>query len=90
MDLKGKKAVVSGAGGDGLGRAIANRLAGLGADVALIDKNLAWAEQNAEVVRKRWGTRAVPLQADLMVWADVQRVMREAHDALGRYRYSSE
>ena len=32
MDLSGKKAFVTGAGGDGLGQAIANRLAGLGAD----------------------------------------------------------
>ncbi len=83
MDLKGKKAIVSGAGGDGLGRAVANRLAGLGADVVLIDKNIAGAEQNAEAVRKRWGTKAIPLKADLMVWDEVVRVMREAHDALG-------
>jgi 3-oxoacyl-[acyl-carrier protein] reductase len=83
MDISGKKAIVSGAGGDGLGRAIANRLAGLGADVALIDKNVAGAEQNAEAVRKRWRTKAIPLKADLMIWDDVVRVMREAHDALG-------
>ena len=38
MDLTGKKAFVTGAGGDGLGQAIANRLAGLGADVALIGR----------------------------------------------------
>lgn len=83
MDLRGKKAVVTGAGGVGLGRACANRLAGCGADVALIDLNLAGAEQNAEEVRKRWGTRAIPLKANLADWDDVQQVMRESHEKLG-------
>ena len=83
MDLRGKKAVVTGAGGVGLGQACANRLAGCGADVALIDLNLAGAEQNAEVVRKRWGTRAIPLKANLADWDDTFRVMRESHDKLG-------
>ncbi len=83
MNLKGKKAIVGGAGGDGLGRAVANRLAGLGADVALIDKNFAGAQQNAQAVQKQWGTKAIPLKADLMIWDEVVKVIREAHDALG-------
>ena len=40
MDLTGKKAFVTGAGGDGLGHAIANRLAGSGADIALVGRTL--------------------------------------------------
>jgi len=83
LDLKGKKAVVTGAGGPGLGQACANRLAGCGADVALIDLNLAGAERNAEEVRKRWGTRAIPLQGNAADWDDVRRFMRESHDKLG-------
>lgn len=83
MDLRGKKAMVTGAGSSGLGQAIANRLAGLGADVVLIDLNLDGAEQNAEVVRKRWGTKAFALQGDCMNWDDVQRYTRESHDKLG-------
>ncbi len=83
MDLRGKKAVVTGAGSVGLGQASANRLAGLGADVALVDLNLAGAEQNAQVVIKRWGTKAIALQGDMTNWDNVQRVMRQAHDQLG-------
>lgn len=83
MDLRGKKAVVTGAGSSGLGQASANRLAGLGADVALIDLNLSGAEKNAEVVRKRWGTKAFAMQGDCMDWDEVHRFMREAHDKLG-------
>ncbi|NVB41060.1 SDR family oxidoreductase [Pseudenhygromyxa sp. WMMC2535] len=83
LDLRGKKAVVTGAGGQGLGQACANRLAGCGADVAMIDINLEGAKQNAELVSKRWGTKAIPLQADLSDWDAVHRVMKESHDALG-------
>ena len=82
MDLRGKKAVVTGAGGTGLGQASSNRLAGCGADVALIDLNLEGAEQNAEVVSKRWGTKAIAIQGNLGDWEEVQRVMRESHDKL--------
>lgn len=83
LDLRSKKAVVTGAGSSGLGQASANRLAGLGADVVLVDLNLTGAEQNAEVVRKRWGAKAFAIQGDCMNWDDVQRFMREAHDKLG-------
>jgi shikimate 5-dehydrogenase len=47
MDLSGKGAVVTGAGGPGLGRAIAHRLAGLGATVIVADRNLEGAEAPA-------------------------------------------
>jgi 3-oxoacyl-[acyl-carrier protein] reductase len=83
LDLRGKRAIVTGAGGDGLGQACANRLAGCGADVVMIDINLEGAERNAAVVRERWGTRAIPLRADLSDWDDVHRVMQESRDALG-------
>ena len=35
MDLSGKRAIVTGAGGDGLGQPIAHRLGGCGADAAV-------------------------------------------------------
>src|SRR5204863_521355 len=37
LDLRGRKVVITGGGGKGLGQACANRFAGLGADVALVD-----------------------------------------------------
>ena len=83
MDLRGKKAICTGAGGGGLGQAIANRLAGLGADVAMIDLNYEGAVQNAKVVEQRWGVNAVPLQADLSDWDQVHKVFDDSREALG-------
>lgn len=83
MDLTGRKAIVTGAGGGGLGQAIANRLAGLGADIAVIDINKEGAVAKAAEVEKRWGTRAIPFQADLSDWDQVHAVVRESAEALG-------
>ena len=83
MDLRGKKAIATGAGGGGLGQAIANRLAGLGADVAVIDINYEGAVQNAKVVEERWGVRAIPLEADLSDWDQVHKVFDDSREALG-------
>lgn len=83
MDLTGRKAVVTGAGGDGLGQAVANRLAGLGADIALIGRTLEKVEKRAAEVEKRWGVKAVPIRADMSEWDQVHRAVRESRDALG-------
>ncbi|MBO0856685.1 MAG: SDR family oxidoreductase [Nocardia sp.] len=83
MDLSGKKAFVTGAGGDGLGRAIANRLAGLGADVALIGRTLEKVERRAGEIEARWGVKTVALRADMSDWDQVHGAVREAHEALG-------
>ncbi|MFE2756371.1 SDR family NAD(P)-dependent oxidoreductase [Actinosynnema sp. NPDC059335] len=83
MDLSGKKAIVTGSGGAGLGQAIANRLAGLGADVALVDVNEEGAKENARIVRERWGGTAIPFRADVSDWDEVHGVVAEARDALG-------
>jgi 3-oxoacyl-[acyl-carrier protein] reductase len=65
MDLRGKVAAVTAGGGPILGHAIVDRLAGLGADVAVLDIDLANAERVAEETAKRWNvkTRAIKLDA---------------------------
>ncbi len=77
--LLGKVAIVTGAG-QGIGRAIALRLAREGADVAVVDVNGATADETAAAVRAA-GRRAVALALDLSVvsgtTAMVQRVVRE-------------
>lgn len=83
LNLKGRKAVVTGAGATGLGRACANRLAGLGADVALVDLDGAGAKRNAEEVEKKWGTKAYGFKGDATNWDDVRRFLRECHEKLG-------
>ena len=58
LDLSGKKAIVTGAGSDGLGYAVANRLAGAGADVALVGRTFAKVESRAKEIKERWGESA--------------------------------
>jgi 3-oxoacyl-[acyl-carrier protein] reductase len=83
MDLTGKKAFVTGAGGDGLGQAIANRLAGLGADVALIGRTFEKVERRAKEIEQRWGVNAFPVKADMSDWDQVHEAVRVAHGELG-------
>lgn len=63
FDLSGKVALVSGAA-QGLGRAMALALAEAGADLLLVDLNLAGAEQTAAAV-EAYGRRAVASACDV-------------------------
>ena len=83
LDLHGRKAIVTGAGGDGLGQAIANRLGGCGADVALVGRTFEKVRRRAAEVEERWGVRAVPVRADMSDWDQVHRAVRESREALG-------
>lgn len=83
LDLSGKKAICTGAGGDGLGQAIANRLAGSGADVALIGRTLSKVEKRADEIRERWGVKAYAIRADLSDWDDVHRSVEQSAEMLG-------
>ncbi|MBO0832553.1 MAG: SDR family NAD(P)-dependent oxidoreductase, partial [Actinobacteria bacterium] len=83
MDLTGKKAIVTGSGGNGLGQAMAHRLAGLGADVALLGRTYSKVERRAGEVAERWGVNAVPVKVDLSDWDQVHRAVAESHSKLG-------
>jgi 2-deoxy-D-gluconate 3-dehydrogenase len=75
FDLSGRRALVTGAGG-GLGGAIAEALAGAGADVAAIGRS-ATAEETARRVR------GVAVLADLADRSELRRAFEEAVAALG-------
>jgi len=83
MDLSGRKAFVTGAGGDGLGQAIANRLAGLGADIALIGRTFEKVERRGREIQERWGVKTVAIRADMSDWDQVHSAVSEAHSVLG-------
>ena len=73
MDLSGKVAIVTGAG-QGIGRAIALRLAGAGADVAPVDINFASVEEVAKEIEGA-GRKAIPIQADVSNNDQVQHMV---------------
>jgi 3-oxoacyl-[acyl-carrier protein] reductase len=95
LDMRGRKVVITGGGGRGLGQACANRFAGLGADVAVVDLEAKGAVGQtglyfnpdplgvAAQVSERWGTKAYGVYGDATDWDDIERWMAECHDKLG-------
>ena len=83
MSFEGKTALVSGAS-RGIGRAIALRLAAGGANV-VINYNARddAAEEVASSVRER-GVKALVVQADVSIGADVDRLLAAALDSFSR------
>ena len=82
MNLNNKIAIVTGAG-QGIGEAIALRLANAGADVAILDLNLS----SAEVVCKEietLGRQALPIQADVSQSTDVNAAVDKVLSEFGR------
>src|SRR5262249_44726301 len=83
MRLDGKGALVTGGGGTGLGNTTANRLAELGASVAVIDIVEERARVATDEIASRWGVKAVPVQADVSTWSSVEAAVRKAEAELG-------
>ena len=79
--LSEKIALVTGAS-RGIGRAIAVRLARLGASVAICARNRADLQRNADELR-RHGVRALPIVADVTRADEVQQMVEQTYNQLG-------
>jgi NAD(P)-dependent dehydrogenase (short-subunit alcohol dehydrogenase family) len=80
--LEGRTAVITG-GSKGLGRAIADALAGAGAAVCLVSRHGDEAEKAASEIRSATGSRAIALPADVSDSAQVNRMVEQAIQELG-------
>jgi 3-oxoacyl-[acyl-carrier protein] reductase len=81
--LQGKVAIVGGSS-DGIGYAIARRLAGDGADVALVARRAERLEKAAERIRGETGRRVFAIAADIRKAADCARIIEEPLKHFGR------
>jgi 2-hydroxycyclohexanecarboxyl-CoA dehydrogenase len=82
MSLAGKNAVVTG-GASGIGRAICLRLARDGANIAVLDLDLAGGQRVAREVAGL-GRQAVALEVDVGSLERVRRAAEAVHSSLGR------
>lgn len=83
MDLKGKKAIVTGAG-QGIGRGIALKLAEYGADVAIADINETMAQQTKDEVEKTYGVKTIVVKTDVTKLEETERMVKTVLDKFGR------
>lgn len=83
MGINGKVALVTGAG-QGIGRAIALRLANDGADIAIVDVNDAKTRAVADEVRTL-GRKATTFKADVSKRDDVYATINHAEKELGGF-----
>lgn len=81
FSLRGKIGLVTGAS-SGLGVEFARALAVAGADVALVARRKERLEDLARELRAK-GVRALPIQADVTVDGDLDRIVEEATAGLG-------
>lgn len=82
VSLAGRSALVTGAA-QGLGRAIAERLAEAGANVALADLNSDLARDSAQAISARFGVEAIGVHMDVTDEESVAAATSEASESLG-------
>lgn len=81
FDLSGRVALVT-AGGRGLGREFCQAMAEFGADVACNDINMERAQETVELI-KRFGHRAIAIEADVSKPDQVERMVSQTVAELG-------
>jgi 3-oxoacyl-[acyl-carrier protein] reductase len=82
MDVHGKRALVIGGAGGGIGRDVTRALGYAGANVAVADLDAESAQAAAEELRAL-GATAVPVQVDVTQSDELERMVEEGVEGLG-------
>jgi NAD(P)-dependent dehydrogenase (short-subunit alcohol dehydrogenase family) len=82
LDLGGKVAVVTG-GSRGIGRVVAEALAGAGADVVVASRKLDSCETAAREITEATGQRALPVACHVGRWDECDRLVETVYDEFG-------
>lgn len=83
MRLDGKKAFVTG-GAKGIGKSVAIAYAEAGADVAIVDMDLAQATETANAIAAAHGVKTIAIQTDVTKEAQVNAMIQTMLDTFGR------
>ncbi|HEY5560362.1 MAG TPA: 3-oxoacyl-[acyl-carrier-protein] reductase [Clostridiaceae bacterium] len=81
--LKGKAAIVTGAG-RGIGRAIAIKLAELGANVVINYRNSSKEAEELVKVLEEKGVKAIAVKADISIFSEAQDLVKKALEEFGQ------
>jgi NAD(P)-dependent dehydrogenase (short-subunit alcohol dehydrogenase family) len=82
IDFEGQVVCVTGGAG-GIGTAIGETVAGLGADVAVADVDVEGAEATAAALEATYGVDAVGVRTDVSVYEDAERMVGTVEAELG-------
>lgn len=74
FNLHGKKGFITGAA-RGIGKCLAEAFAELGAELAIVDMDLAEAEKTSSLLAQKYGCKAIAIPCDVTNEADVQKMM---------------
>src|SRR6185312_12664069 len=83
LGLNGKVALVTG-GSRGIGRAVAEALAGAGAEVVVASRKFDHCETAAHEITEATGRRALPVACHVGKWEECDRLVETVYDEFGR------
>ncbi len=78
--LKGKVALITGAGGDGFGREMARVFASKGADIVINDINLKGLEETRDLVLKEYEVEVLIVEADISKSSAVKEMVKKVFE----------
>ncbi len=83
MRLDGKKIFVTG-GARGIGKSVATAFAEAGADIAIVDIDIAEAQKTADAIAKAHGNKMIAIKADVTNPDDVNKMVETVVKEFGR------